>query len=313
MRFGRRSTDALLALLAAAVFGLSAASGVSCGAAPEGTESDTELTVKLLSPDTVALVEGRRLLDEERYDLARERLMKSAVSPNAPIRIESYMRLHALETRLENHAAALTWLEMYHVEAMALFRQTLDAEERMDDHTERIARSVSDLRWLVAVIVCVVASAIAVAVWLRGRHVPKPTARAERLRRNSSAWRHHLESGEAFMKTPVYAEVAELERQPADRHARVLSHSRQEALDGELARVFHRFIAELRTECPSLTDGDVKLCCLSLVPLSSFGRALCFGSTETNIIKQRKHKIKRKMDTREDAHSLFEFIFAPRD
>jgi hypothetical protein len=49
---------------------------------------------------------------------------------------------------------------------------------------------------------------------------------------------------------------------------------------------------------------------LSLAGLSSFGRALCFGSTETSIVKQRKHKIKRKMATNEGGRQLFEFIYS---
>lgn len=110
----------------------------------------------------------------------------------------------------------------------------------------------------------------------------------------------------------MYARIAELERQAADRRAQVLSHSWQEVLDRELAGIFAEFIAALHAVRPSLTAGDVKLCCLSLVPMSTFGRALCFGSTETNIIKQRKHKIKRKLTTDDGGRQLFEFIFTLR-
>jgi hypothetical protein len=83
-------------------------------------------------------------------------------------------------------------------------------------------------------------------------------------------------------------------------------------LDGELAARFADFAATLREGWPTLTTGDVKLCCMSLLPLTPFARALCFGSTETNIIKQRKHTIKKKLAADTRGRALFDFIFEAR-
>lgn len=80
----------------------------------------------------------------------------------------------------------------------------------------------------------------------------------------------------------------------------------------ELAETFSDFATTLRNTYPALTAGDVKMCCLSLLPLSPFGRALCYGSTETNIIKQRKHTIKKKLSADAPGHALFDLIFEAR-
>jgi succinate dehydrogenase/fumarate reductase flavoprotein subunit len=292
-------------LLAAAVSGLFAVGCLSCGSSHDGGFEN-------FSADTLSLFEGRRLYGEGEYELAREQLMKSVGSTSTYIRAESYLYLNALEMDLGNWDAARPWLEKYHAEAMKLFRQALDAGERITIHEERTERSISSLRWLVAGVVCVVSAIAGLAVWER-RRVGTPTADlATRDVVERGEWEGWRAGAEAFMRTAVYAEIAELERQPADRRARVLSLSRQEALDAELADHFAEFAGLLCEVCPALTAGDVKLCCLSLTPLSTFGRALCFGSTETNIIKQRKHKIKRKLTT-DDGRQLFDFIFAPRD
>jgi hypothetical protein len=144
------------------------------------------------------------------------------------------------------------------------------------------------------------------------RRESRPTQGSRPAPPGISAWKSYLAGAEVFKQTPIYAEIAALAMQTQGRNARVLSHARQEALDVELAETFAEFATELRAVCPSLTAGDVKLCCLSLTGLSSFGRALCFGSVETNVVKQRKHKIKRKLTTDDVGRQLFDFIFSPR-
>lgn len=284
-------------------------------------------SLQAASADTLALIKGVELFQERQYDLARERLMESAKSENINIRAESYLYLNALEAELGDWDAARPWLERYHAEAMNILKLATEFEEEMRRHKEETERSIVRIRRLVAVVVCVmVAMALLVAVIFMGRHRWRARAHTsveaggnEKLHTGAFReladifeWRRHLAGVEVFMQTPVYTEIAELERQRADRRAQVLSNVRQQALDAVLAGAFSEFMAELRAAYPSLTPGDVKLCCLSLVPLSSFGRAICFGSTETNIIKQRKHKIKRKLASDDAGRELFEFIFAAR-
>jgi len=121
-----------------------------------------------------------------------------------------------------------------------------------------------------------------------------------------AAW---LAEAEAFRQTAMWAEIAPLAAAKPGRDARVLTTARQDVLDADLAATFPVFAAHLRAACPPLTAGDVKLCCLSLAGLGAFGRAVCFGSTETNIIKQRKHTIKKKLSTDAGSRALFEFVF----
>jgi hypothetical protein len=300
----------LCILLAATIFGLIAVGCFSCGRVEDTAGGDSES--RGFSDDTLSLFEGRRLYGEGQYELAREQLMKGIDSKSVWIRTESYLYLNALEMDLGNWEAARPWLGKYHAEAVKLFRQTADAQERIEIHRQQTERSVAGLRRLVTGGVFVVVLMVGIAVMERRRRVGRSTA--------DSTVRNGIESAEeegwradaeAFTLTPIYAEIVELERQPADRRARVLSFARQEVLDTELAEHFGEFAGLLREVCPVLTPGDVKLCCLSLTPLSTFGRALCFGSTETNIIKQRKHKIKRKLTT-DQGRQLFDFIFAPR-
>ena len=298
-------------LFAAGSLSLLAAIGVSGGRG----EGKAAIVDPQPSADTVALAEGLRLYGEGLYELAREQLMESVNSNSTYIRAESYLYLNALEMDLGNYDAARPWLEKYHTEAIKLFRQTVDAEERISIHREETVRSITGLRRFIVGVVCLVVLVIAIVVFsMRRRQSEARNDPSEQtgppVPPDISSWQRHLASAEIFMRTPVFAEIADLERQPADRRARVLSLSRQEVLDAELAETFPEFMAELRAAYPSLTAGDVKLCCLSLTGLSTFGRALCFGSTETNVVKQRKHKIKRKLTTDDAGRQLFDFIFS---
>jgi hypothetical protein len=301
-------------LLGAALFGLLASGCFSCD---RKDSADRDAGFEILSADTLSLFEGRRLYDEGRYELAREQLMKSAGSTSIYIRTESFLYLNAIEMDLGNWDAARPWLERYHAEAVKLFRQTADVQRRITIHTEQTERSIVSLRWIMAGIVCALALLAVLAIRERRRRISAAQNRAERTGQSAAppdpaVWRRHLANAEMFMRTQIYAEIAGLALQTPDRSAKVLSHARQEVLDAELTETFAAFTAELRADYPSLTAGDVKLCCLSLSGLSSFGRALCFGSTETNIVKQRKHKIKQKLTADEGGRRLFDFIFTPR-
>ncbi len=301
--------NTLLALLAAVVLGLPAASGVSCArvGAPVVAEEP--------SADTLALVEGLGLFERGDYDLAREHLRESARSESTWIRAESFLYLNALEMELGNYDAAGLHLNRYHAETMRLMR---DADERMARQTTRLKR-----RQEIIVVVGIVFAVLVVGggVWLgrtrRRESLPAVSAAGTPLQVGNFAhpepesedW---LAAAEEFKQTSLWEEIAGLAAQKPGREARVLTTARQEALDAELAERFAGFAGALRAGWPALTGGDIKLCCLSLLPLPPFGRAICFGSTETNIVKQRKHTIKKKMGADDRGRAMFDFIFAPR-
>ena len=301
----------LFALFASAALGLSPANGNI----PEGNSRGAVLSDTVgFSADTLALIDGRRLLDEERYDLARERLKESALSDNIHIRIKALLYLNQLEVELENYDVARVYLEEYHIEAMRLFHHMMDMQNEMTEQMTMIDRRHRRLVGGVtgAAALILVGAVLLFMLQRRRRVVAKVSIT------NISDWHRYKADVKAFEQTGIFAEIVDLARQSRGRGARVMPLARQEALDRELAVVFAHFAVRLQSEYPSLTAGDVKLCCLSLAGLSTWARALCFGSTETNIIKQRKYKIKRKMELDANGRSdprgtaLFDFIFADR-
>jgi hypothetical protein len=297
----------LFALLAATVLGSVAVGGVSCrGAEPSAPET-------VPSPDTLALVAGLQLFEEGQYDLARDSLRVSARSGSTYIRAESFLYLNALEMELGNYEVARPWLERYHAETVRLLRSAAEASAHAAEQASRDRRRNDTLTLGAIVAMAVVA---AVTLWRKrrsgvdGAASPKESASAEPTA-VSAEWERWLADTERFRQSPLWDEIAALAAQKPGREARVMTLGRQDALDDALDSAFGDFAEALRTAYPTLTAGDIKLCELSLLPLSSFGKALCYGSTETNIIKQRKHTIKKKLaDPR--GRALFDFIFAER-
>ncbi|MDR1671387.1 MAG: hypothetical protein LBR57_02600 [Alistipes sp.] len=291
-------------------------------------------------PDSLALVEGLRLFEEGDYEAARTQLLVSALSAGTYIRAESYLYLNALEMELANYDEARVWLEKYHAETLRLLRETADASLRFEAQAARLRRR-HDL--LVGGMVCIAALVVvATAVIIRRRRERDSSPGDRRILTRTetlagagtfaeagtftgdhagaktetarpSGWEKWMAAADAFRQTHIWAEIVALAGQPTGREARVLTVARQRVLDDELAATFVDFVAILRARCPALTAGDVKLCCLSLAGLSAFGKALCYGSTETNIIKQRKHTIKRKLGAVPHGTELFAFIFDKRN
>jgi hypothetical protein len=269
------------------------------------------------SPDTVALVEGLTFFEKGEYDLARERLMVSALSKSTYIRTESFLYLNALEMELANYDAARPWLDRYHLETVRLLRSSAEESRRVAEQTARLRRR-QDL--FIGGVLMVLAAVVAGGMFLAKRSRPSPSAgttpppQEEKEGDNFPLpeWRTWLVDAEIFKQTPIWAEVSALAAQPSGRDAKVLPTARQEVLDAELAERFADFGGTLRSGWPSLTAGDVKLCSLSLLPLTPFARALCFGSTETNIVKQRKHTVKKTGAAAARARALFAITVAPR-
>jgi hypothetical protein len=313
-------------LFAAAAIGLPAASGVSCGNSPSRHENTAAQNNSPRQPsaDTLALVEGLRLFEQAEYALAREQFTESARSASTYIRAESQLYLNALEMELGNYDAAHAHLERYHAETVRLLRTAADSSARMEEQAARLRRQY-DVFVAGMVVVTLIVVGTALFFLRRGRQpknypqsaAPAPETAPETTPETApdhdiSDWLRYSADAEAFKQTAVWNEIESLAAQKPSREARVLSLARQEVLDVELAMRFSDFAARLRAEYPALTAGDVKLCCLSLMPLSTFARALCFGSVESNIIKQRKHTIKKKLGGTPRDRALFEFIFEQR-
>ncbi|MBF6628680.1 MAG: hypothetical protein ITG04_09305 [Proteiniphilum sp.] len=293
--------------------------------------SDDEIAVSLHA-DSLELLEGIASIKREDYEKARTYLLKSAESENITVRTESYLYLNYIETRLKNYEKALIYLEHYHKNAMSLFTMANDAQREalyQKQELNSILLTMEDQhkrRWVLSVALSIVLLGVFLMwIYLERKKVyfffRKKKRELDRLtsdiqskedERSTISYHTYLLQADIFMQTPIYGEIKQLEKQQKSRECRVLTNSKQEQLQQELGRIFEFFQHDLNNLGANLTANDIKLCCLSLLPLSTYSKALCFGSTETGIIKQRKHYIKKKMKQESDCALLFDFIFSPR-
>lgn len=274
----------------------------------------------------IHLDEGMRLLKEKDFEAARHHLKLSSGSEDILVRAESFLYLNALEMELQNYDTASVYLQKYHHEALGIFFQAIEAEKEIRFHKEDIGRSmeVLDKRRNKNIVAFAVMGSLIIALvvilYLRRKRSVKHKAGRNIAHDNNPAEEQALQlacqsyliQAEIFKQTPIYTEIIGLAEQERNTDTKILNFRRQEVLDEELRRVFSKFAEKLKSQY-LLTDNDIKLCCLSLLPLSTFSKALCYGSTEINIIKQRKHHIKRKMGGKSsEGILLFRFIFEPR-
>ena len=114
---------------------------------------------------------------------------------------------------------------------------------------------------------------------------------------------------EIFKRTKMFACIQELNQQKENEKSKeILNNKEQERLKQEINNVFGTTINNLRENYPVLTDDDLLFCCLSLLKLPNLTISMCFGTTNTNRIKQRKFRIKEKMNGLGSTF-LFDFIF----
>lgn len=115
---------------------------------------------------------------------------------------------------------------------------------------------------------------------------------------------------EQFKKRPIYKRIIELSNQIKDKDYKILTYTEQEVLDQEIKKRFSRFISEVKSSFPGLTDDDIKLCCLSLLKLDTNSISLCFTVSGANTIKQRRFRIKQKMADESGNSLMYDFIFS---
>lgn len=110
-----------------------------------------------------------------------------------------------------------------------------------------------------------------------------------------------------FKMTGIYATIEQL--QVPDRDRKVLNQKERNLLHNELFSCFPEFIQAIKTECPSMTEDDLKLCCLSKLGLPLTVICLCFGVIGTDAVRQRKHSLKKKMLEENNCDLLYYSIF----
>lgn len=98
-------------------------------------------------------------------------------------------------------------------------------------------------------------------------------------------------------QTTVYKKVVSLSSQKVSdkRKMKVLTSLEQQELQQTIFEIYADYIAELRFTYPKLTDSDLLYLCLQQTSLDSLGMAICFGNINTQIIHQRKSRLKEKM------------------
>lgn len=289
------------------------------------TESD-------LPQNSLHLLKGKECIETLDYDSARVYLLQSANSTDISVKTESYLYLNFIETRLENYDIALHYLELYHKNAMLLFHRSLDIQDSIRNHKEKIDNIIYSIdrqhrtRLYIVLFLCVSLIAIILLMIYLQQKGPSAFSKKKRdeLKKLDTAiqskkdisqllsYNSYLLQAEIFKQTPIYSEIKELEKQKKSNSLKVLTYGKQDCLQRELDTLFENFQKDLSAVNSKLTQNDLKLCCLSLLPLNSFSKALCFGSTETNVIKQRKYYIKKKMTEESDNSLLFDFIFSTR-
>ncbi|MDR0799730.1 MAG: hypothetical protein LBN18_08230 [Dysgonamonadaceae bacterium] len=108
-----------------------------------------------------------------------------------------------------------------------------------------------------------------------------------------------------FQIKPIYKKIQQLKAQKLDR----LSMKSQIELKNEISASFSIYIAKLEDLCPQLTEEDLIFCCLFKLKLDMPTVSLCYGVTDTNAVRQRKSRIKKKMTEDSQCEDLYASIF----
>lgn len=300
------------------------------------TEMTRENDKLAYTNDSTKLQKGISLLNQKSYEEARKYLLSSSQSTDIAIQSESFLYLNALEIDLENYSQSLYYLEEYHRLAMILFGRAVEAEKEIRNHKENIYQAIEEFdkqqnkSYLVSIfIVCaILITGISIMLYYNSKkkhtHLYLEKTHSELKELNSQIesnknktkklrYNTYLIQADVFMKTSIYEEILELGEQKKGREMMILNNRKQNILDEELNKIFREFIDDMMQIDSNLTENDLKLCCLSLLPLNSRTKAICYGSTEINIIKQRKHQIKKKMSRKPENLLLFDFIFTTRE
>lgn len=101
-----------------------------------------------------------------------------------------------------------------------------------------------------------------------------------------------------FRQSSLYAKIEKLSAQQKHNkeHIAVLTTADQRQLRTIIGQVYADYIEQLHTQYPKLNEDDILLLCLQLADLSPFAIALCFGNNDTQIVAQRKYRMKSKME-----------------
>ena len=278
------------------------------------------------SPDFIPLQKGIYFLKENQLDSARRYFLESSISENVPIKVKSFFYLNFIEIHLGNYEQSIVYLEQYHNNAIIIYNQANEdkSNSKQQEELQKILSSIKHenkkISYYIGVLIISFIIVVCYLLYLQNKkewiffkqkkeELKKldATIHLKKEKSQTIGYNNFLIEADVFKKSPVYSDIKHLTSSKKD--TKVLTYAKQKQLETEIENIFPNFIQELKNSKSNLTSNDIKLCCLSLLPLTTLAKALCFGSTETNIIKQRKHIIKKKMTKESDNVPLFNFIF----
>ncbi|WP_321333993.1 tetratricopeptide repeat protein [uncultured Bacteroides sp.] len=104
-----------------------------------------------------------------------------------------------------------------------------------------------------------------------------------------------------FRQSAIYKKIEKMSTQDASdkKDIKVLTLAEQEALKKAVFEIYDEYIAYLHASYPRMTEDDLLYSCLEIAELNSFTIALCFGNYSTQVVNQRRYRLKSKM-TSED-------------
>lgn len=101
-----------------------------------------------------------------------------------------------------------------------------------------------------------------------------------------------------FRQSALFAKIEKLSAQQKHNKERitVLTNTEQKQLHTIIWQIYADYIDQLSEQYPKLNEDDILLLCLQLADLSPFAIALCFGNSDTQVVAQRKYRMKSKME-----------------
>ncbi len=278
--------------------------------------------------DSLNVVKAGQLIQSGQYDEAKVYLQQAAKSKNIRVKAAYYFQMTILEEKLENLEGAYANFVEYHNYTEEIFKEEQQLFLKQEDRKTLLNYLFISLGVL-AFVVC------SVIFYLFHKKKAKEQKEFQSLlnqykdgeielnqldkliesKKSYSTqltFQAYLIQTELFKETSIYTEMQTLGKQTKSKDAKVFNYQKQEQLQIELQKYFSTFISDLKTYSSKLTEKDTLLCCLSLLPINTFTKALCLGSTDTNIVKQRKFQIRKKMPKDSFCQLFFEFIFEKR-
>lgn len=101
-----------------------------------------------------------------------------------------------------------------------------------------------------------------------------------------------------FEQSDIYKKVYAISQQTdiEEKKRKVLTTVEQDKLQQTIFGIYEEYVSYLKKEYPRLMEKDILLLCLQKTKLSSLTIALCFGSTNTQAINQRRSRLKDRMN-----------------